>query len=73
MYKLDPLKCFPGDTVERHHVADWPKMTNRAAVAFKMFTGIKNIEGQLHRQGPRIFEVGDADLALCRYNHTREF
>jgi hypothetical protein len=64
---------MPGDTTDKALVANWDKMTDRAAVAFKRHVGLKVVEGQLVRQGSLIFEVGDAELALCRYNHTREF
>lgn len=69
-----PWLCAPGDTVERRHVADWPKMTDKSAVAFRKFTGTRLSPGTyLVRKGNHIFEVGDADLALCRYFHSREF
>lgn len=68
-----PDTIRPGDTVPRQLVAGWPKMANKAAVAFKRFCGISVVEGQLVRQGNVIFEVGEAERALCRYNHTRSF
>lgn len=73
-FQRDPLKCVPGDTVERWHVADWPKMTDKSAVAFRKFTGTRLSPGTyLVRKGNHIFEVGDADLALCKYFHSRAF
>lgn len=72
MYRTDPLKCFLGDTVDKSAVIDWPQMSGPSAVAFRRFTGLR-ISGVLVRQGNLIFEVGDAELALCRYNYHKEF
>ena len=68
-----PDDCQARDCVLKTAIADWPLMTTEAASAFKRFTGQKTIQGRLYRKGRRIFEVGDSELALCVYNHTREF
>lgn len=68
-----PDECNVGDHVARAVVAHWPKMSNQSAVRFKRFIGKSTVHGQLHRMGNRIFEVGESDLALCVYNHSRQF
>lgn len=65
-------ECSPGDYVENSLVKDWPRMSDKACIAFRRFTGIGKEGYNLVRKGPRIFAVG-SDLAKCVYNHTREF
>lgn len=72
-FRRDPLDCIPGDTTDASGVRDWPKMTNKQAVAFKRWCGLRTVEGQLVREGNQVFEVGESALALCRYNHSRQF
>jgi hypothetical protein len=69
----NPCNCRPGDTTDKVNVQDWPLMSDRSAVAFKRFTGVKIDYGKLVRKGNLIFEVGLADRALCHYNHSRQF
>lgn len=72
-HQLRPDDCCVGDTVSKTMVQDWPEMTDRSAVAFKRWVGLSRLDGRLVRRGDRIFEVGDSDQALCRYNHSRQF
>lgn len=70
----NPDGCVPGDLTHKDGVADWQPLTNRQAVNFRRHTGKKLApDSILVRKGSLIFEVGDADLALCVYAHTFTF
>lgn len=70
----NPDDCTVHEYVPRAKVMHWPKMSDASAVAFKRFVGKHlAVAGDLFRKGPRIFVIGDADLAVCVYNHTRQF
>lgn len=72
-FRTDPEKCMPGDDVHDALVKDWPEMSNKSAVAFQKFTGVRRYYGVLVRKGKHIFVRQGSDLARCVYAHEREF
>lgn len=69
-----PQDCMPGDRTLASQVAHWRVMSGKEAVAFQKWTGIKNYNGYLVRDGKWIFAVSpDAQLAKCVYAHDRSF
>jgi hypothetical protein len=70
--KEKPDDCRPGEYVTSKLVQTWPRMEDKACIAFRKFTGVGKDGYNLVRQGPRIFAVG-LDVAKCVYNHSRQF
>lgn len=73
---LQPEECKPGDVVAADLVRNWPRMSDKAAVAFRRWTGNRlRSEHRLVRcnTSGRIFEVGSGDIARCVWMTDRKF
>jgi hypothetical protein len=69
-----PEDCKNGDLIHKELVADWPALSDKSAIAFRRWTGVKlHAASRLVRKGKHIFQITEAEMARCVYCHDRQF